>query len=136
MTAARALLLAAVLACLLPGCDELAPFQIDTTSLPDGTVGTPYSARVRTSGGRGRVTVRFLDGQLPPGVGMRQVERDGEFYGTPTRAGDFQFTVEARDSLDDGGPASVVTFGYAIAVRQDRASGLKREPRPEARLVE
>lgn len=99
-------------------CDMLEPFQFATFSLRDGTVGQAYADTVRTIGGRGLVVMRLVDGQLPPGVGLRVSERDGILHGVPTRAGDFQFTVEARDagSGGDTGRSDIITQGFAIAV--------------------
>jgi hypothetical protein len=108
--------LAAVLVML--GCTDLEPFRIDTYDLPNGRVGEAYDARIETSGGHGNVSLRFLDGQLPPGIGFRQQDEAGQLYGVPSRDGDYQFTIEARDSsgAEAPSPDGIVTFGYAVTV--------------------
>ncbi|MFO7676325.1 MAG: hypothetical protein R6X12_08430 [bacterium] len=99
-------------------CEGLDPFQFATFSLRDGRVGEAYADTIRTEGGRGEVAMRLVDGQLPPGVGLRVAGRDGILYGLPSRAGDFQFTVEARDSTsgETPRPPAVVTQGFAITI--------------------
>ncbi len=114
----RKLLVLWVFIAVIVGCTELDPFEISTTSLPDGKVGESYSAWIRTTGGHGNVSIRVLSGQLPPGVSFRQEERDARLSGTPSLARDFLFTVEARDSSSSSepDPAVVVTQGFAITV--------------------
>ena len=118
MTSRRLLLGFGMAAFLWFGCTDLEPFRIDTYCLPDGSVGQDYDARIETSGGHGNVTLRFLDGQLPPGVGFRQQDEVGRLYGIPAREGDYQFTIEARDSsgTDTPSPDGIVTFGYAVTI--------------------
>lgn len=108
---ARAALLLGLLA-----CTALDPFQFATFSLRDGAVGQAYADTIHTAGGRGQVSMRLADGQLPPGVGLRVADRSGILYGRPTRAGDFLFTVEARDSASGSNPADIVTQGFAITI--------------------
>lgn len=107
-----------VLLFLLSACSSFDPFQFTTFSLRDGTVGRAYADTIRTVGGRGQVSMRLVDGQLPPGVGLRVSDRDGILHGEPTRPGDFQFTVEARDAAGSGDDhrAEIITHGFAITV--------------------
>ncbi len=111
------LLIAAVLFVTV-GCEPFERLTIDTSSLPDGYVGQPYAAWVRTSGGHGNVFITVKDGQLPPGIGFGQDENDGKLDGTPALAGPYLFTVEARDSSSSSepDPATVVTKGFAITI--------------------
>jgi len=112
----------AVLLVGAPACDGFDAFQFATFDLRDGTVGEVYADTIRTVGARGEVTFRLVDGQLPPGVGLREHDRNGILYGRPTREGDFLFTVEARDegtSWSEGAAsarARIVTQGFAITV--------------------
>jgi putative Ig domain-containing protein len=71
---------------------------ITTTSLPDATVGTPYSETVETTSTVGSRKFSIISGNLPPGLGIDST--GGQITGTPTGAGTFSFTVEAKDSRD------------------------------------
>lgn len=66
---------------------------IKTASLPDGTVGTPYNARLETTDNRsGHWSI--VDGSLPAGLTL-----DGDtIHGNPTAAGTSSFAV----AFDDG----------------------------------
>ena len=71
------------------------PLQIVTTSFPDGQVGTPFNAQLQVSGGTPPDSVSLAAGTLPDGLALHA---DGTIDGTPTAAGDFQFTLEVKDS--------------------------------------
>ena len=116
--AAAKLLTGVVLLAVLFGCEPFEPFEFTTFDLVAGSLGQVYSDTIRTAGGYGNVSMRVTDGQLPPGVGLRLADRHGVFYGRPSRTGDFQFTVEARDSSsgDEPDPADIITQGFAIRV--------------------
>jgi hypothetical protein len=117
MTATR-ILVGAVLLAVLFGCGPFEPFEFTTFNLDAGRLGQAYSDTIHTAGGHGNVSMRVTDGQLPPGVGLRLDDRHGVLYGQPSRTGDFQFTVEARDSSssDEPDPADIITQGFAIRV--------------------
>ena len=116
MTPTRVLPVLALLAGL--ACTPFEPFQFETFTLADGRLGQVYADTIHTTGGYGTVLMRLVEGQLPPGVGLRTDDRDGVLYGQPTRTGDFQFTVEARDSSPGSplGPEDIITQGFAITV--------------------
>lgn len=103
---------------LVTACTEFEPFRFTTFGLSNGRVGAQYADTIRTTGGHGNVTMRVTGGQLPPGIGLRVSDRDGVLYGLPSRAGDYSFTVEARDSITSGNPkpAEVISQGFALAV--------------------
>ena len=69
---------------------------ITPPSLPDGTVGTPYSETVVASGGNPPYGYSVSAGSLPPGLSLNTVT--GEISGTPTTAGTFNFTITASDA--------------------------------------
>src|SRR6476620_1764989 len=76
------------------------PPQITTTSLPDGTAGQPYNARVRSTGGIGSLTWSISAGSLPPGLILTQSgTTGGTISGTPLSGGSFNFTVTITDSV-------------------------------------
>ncbi len=108
---------AALLAALAgsPGCTRVQPFEFVTFELANGSLGQAYADTIRTAGAHGTVTMKVMCGQLPPGIGLRVSHHDGVLYGQPTRAGDFSFTVEARDSCPDQNP-DIITQGFAITV--------------------
>ena len=73
-----------------------------SSTLPAGTVGTPYS-QLFTSPETGTFTWS-ISGDAPPGLSMNP--STGVFSGTPTSPGSFNFTVTATDS--NGCTGSVV----------------------------
>ena len=76
-------------------CSEDAP-AITTTTLPGGTVGTPYHHQLQATGG-GFILWELFSGELPDGLTLKQTT--GEISGTPTAEGTAQFTVRALNSV-------------------------------------
>jgi hypothetical protein len=109
--------LALVLAMPSTGCDPIGRFDIVTVSLKDGKVGQAYADTIRTKGGCEGVEVTVLSGQLPPGIALRELDDDAELYGTPTLAGQYLFTVVARDYQRDPGFGKTVSRGFAVTVQ-------------------
>jgi hypothetical protein len=68
--------------------------QITTTTLPDGQVGTPYTATLQARGGTAPYTWSVVSGSLPPGLNLSS---SGTLSGTPTATGTASFTVQAQD---------------------------------------
>lgn len=73
------------------------PFQIGTSYLADGRVGDAYSDYLNFYGPIGPVAAEVISGTLPPGITM---DVTGEFSGTPTTAGTYDFRVRATDMFD------------------------------------
>jgi hypothetical protein len=69
---------------------------ITTTSLPNGTVGQPYSRAVQAAGGTGAFTWSISAGTLPPNLNLDPAT--GVISGTPTTPGTSSFTVRASDA--------------------------------------
>src|SRR5262249_38047677 len=67
---------------------------ISTPSLPNGTVGIPYSASI-TASGNGSFSFGLSSGNLPDGLFLFS---NGTISGTPTKAGTFGFLVVATDN--------------------------------------
>ena len=74
---------------------ENAP-AITTTTLPGGTVGTPYHHQLQATGG-GFILWELFSGELPDGLTLKQTT--GEISGTPTAEQTAQFTVRALNSV-------------------------------------
>lgn len=72
---------------------ERAP-SIQTTSLPPGDVGEPYTAQLAATGGTGAYTWSLIDGALPDGLTLSPA---GLITGTPTTLGSATFTVRVTD---------------------------------------
>jgi hypothetical protein len=74
-------------------CTQL---QITTTSLPDGTVGQPYSFALQATGGNPPYTWWYAKGgDLPRGVHFSTA---GVLSGTPKKAGNYSITFRVRDT--------------------------------------
>ena len=67
------------------------PPSITTTSVPDAITNTPYSASFAADGDQPIVWSQIADA-LPPGMIFHPT---GTYYGTPTTAGTYNFTVQA-----------------------------------------
>ena len=72
---------------------------ITTTTLPGGTVGTPYHHQLQATGG-GFILWELFSGELPDGLTLKQTT--GEISGTPTAVGTATFTVKAENSVGSG----------------------------------
>src|SRR5258708_13419348 len=70
--------------------------SITTTSLANGTVNSPYSATLQSSGGAAPITWSATAGAVPSGRSL--VPSTGVISGTPQVSGTSSFTVQATDS--------------------------------------
>ena len=77
-------------------------------SLPNASVGTPYSETITASGGTSPYGFVVTVGAEPPGLTLGS---DGTLSGTPTTAGIFTFTVQATDAAGCSGSRE-----YTLAV--------------------
>jgi hypothetical protein len=96
--------------CSSPGLSSnIVPYLIPgsliivTQSLPNGTVGTPYSASVNATGGLAPYNFS-ASGSFPPGLSLNSA--GGSITGTPTQAGSFNFTVTVMDVQEHTASAS------------------------------
>lgn len=89
------------------------PIQIATSSVPNGAVGTPYQATLRTVPGTGFGALynwTVLEGALPPGLTIdQQGVPDTQITGTPTAGGTFTATIAVFDE-DNSSDSAVYTF--------------------------
>ncbi|MEE8290816.1 MAG: putative Ig domain-containing protein [Candidatus Tectomicrobia bacterium] len=99
-------LLGSLTACYDDGDD----LEIVTDVLPAGRVGEPYTAELEVDGDGDEF--RVVSGDLPPGISFSD---DGEFFGNPTVAGDFTFTIEVFD-LFRGFIDARASKGFSISI--------------------
>jgi hypothetical protein len=103
------LLLAFVVLCTL----AVAQVRITTTTLPNGNVGTSYSAVIQTTGGSIPFTWTVASGSLPPGITMSPSvdTRSLTLSGTPSAAGTYAFSISVRGH---GGHISTVAYSVTM----------------------
>jgi len=88
-----------------------AALALTTTSLPNGFVGTPYSATIGVTGGTSPYSCTFTAGTLPAGLTLTSA--GCIVSGTPTTAGTSNLTVKATDSSN---PALTVSGPISITI--------------------
>ena len=78
------------------------PLQITSTTMPDGTVGVPYSSDFTAQGGVPPYAWFVVNNikELPPGLTLDSTPPDltNVLTGTPTQAGTFHFPMQVQDS--------------------------------------
>jgi putative Ig domain-containing protein len=84
---------------------------ITTTSLPNGTVGAPYSQQLSATGGTTPYSWSLISGSLPAGLTLNATT--GVISGTPTTAGTSPFTAQVADS---GSPQQSAQRALSISV--------------------
>ncbi|WP_405021653.1 putative Ig domain-containing protein (plasmid) [Kitasatospora sp. NBC_00070] len=77
-----------------------AELRVTTTTLPQGSVGNPYTTTLTSAGGTPPVTWAVTTGSLPPGLTLNPTS--GVLGGTPTAVGTVAFTVTATDNGTGG----------------------------------
>ncbi len=90
-------------------------FHFTTTSLPDGSVGTAYTATLATANAAGAVTYSVSAGALPDGVTL--AASTGQITGTPTKAGSFPVTFSAADGTSTAQLPVTMTVSATSAFR-------------------
>ena len=85
---------------------------ITTTTLPGGTVGSPYHHQLQATGG-GFILWELFSGELPDGLTLKQTT--GEISGTPTAEQTAQFTVRALNSMGNDKKELSITITNAPA---------------------
>jgi large repetitive protein len=91
-----------------------ANISITTTTVPNGTVNTAYSAAIATSGGCAPATWTISSGTLPPGVTIKASNKpiSLSLTGTPTSAATYSFTLKVKGC--GGGTA---TKSYTVVIQ-------------------
>ncbi len=90
-------------------CAQGVDFQITNESLPPGQQGNVYAAAFNATGGNAPYSWKISAGAAPSGIAMN---KNGNFVGTPTSAGKFNFTVMVSDANSNTATAS---FNTSIA---------------------
>jgi hypothetical protein len=99
----------------------LPPLTVTTTSLPGGTINTPYSATLAATGGEPPYNWSLVPGGgiLPPGLGLSSA---GVISGTPTVGGLYNFSVQVADTAQNINTAAlsitIQTGGLVITTTQ------------------
>jgi hypothetical protein len=83
----------------------IAPLQLTTSTLANGTVGSVYSSTLQATGGTAPYIWSLASGSLPAGLTL---SASGAISGTPTASGTSSFNVTVTDSEV---PPQVVTSG-------------------------
>ena len=86
---------------------------ITTTTLPGGTVGTPYHHQLQATGG-GFILWELFSGELPDGLTLKMTT--GEISGTPTTEETATFTVRAINSVGNDKKELSITIANTPAV--------------------
>ena len=82
-------------------------------ALPSGKVATTYNATLTVSGGKSPYSFATKNGStLPSGLTLNGTT--GRLSGAPTAAGNFSFTITAKDS---GSPATTIERTFTLAVQ-------------------
>jgi hypothetical protein len=85
-------------------------FTVDPSPLPSGSKNVPYSETLTATGGIAPYKFSKKSGVLPPGLSLSPY---GVISGTPTKTGNFSFTVLI---MDETGCAT--TWPAAITIKQ------------------
>jgi uncharacterized protein YjbI with pentapeptide repeats len=89
------------------------PPQITTTSLPVGTVKSPYSASLTATGGNPPYTWS-VTGSLPPGLHIQK--KLGTITGKPRASGSYSFTVVVADRKTAAQPHTQRTATRSLSI--------------------
>lgn len=84
--------------------------SVTTTTMPGGTTGQSYQGVIAAAGGTQPYAWSIVSGSLPPGISLAT---NGVVSGTPTQAGNFQFTAQVVDTVS---PAGQVTATGPISL--------------------
>jgi hypothetical protein len=87
------------------------PLSITTSSLPNGTEGSPYDATVSATGGTPPYTWSISSGSLPSTVTLAATS--GNISGTPSTSGTFTPILQVTDSVNNH-----VQLAYSFTISQ------------------
>ena len=100
-----------------------APLSLSTSTLPNGTVGVPYSAVIGVTGGTSPYSCTITAGTLPAGLSLSGCTVSG----TPTTSGSSTVTVKVTDSgsptQTTSGPETIVINPAALVLTSSFPDG-------------
>lgn len=101
----------------------LASVAIKTITLPNGTVGTPFSAAVNAGGGCTPYKWALASGKLPNGLSATESSNTEslDLKGTPSSAGTYSFTLSVTGC---GGHVSEASYKVSIQSTADHVVDL------------
>jgi len=104
--------------CFFASCEECVIKELGTQPLPDGVVGFSYDALIDIDTECRPLLEEFflVGGILPPGLSMY---RDGSIRGTPTRKGNYHFTIVAEVCYSED------IFGYYDCLERSRGLSIR-----------
>ena len=85
-------------------------FRVTNGTLPNGTVGTPYSQLIPIVGGTSPYSCTLASGAVPPGLA---INANCTVTGTPSAAGTYQPTLTIKDSSN---PQQTITSAISITI--------------------
>jgi hypothetical protein len=94
----------------------IAPLVVTTTTLPNGAVGTPYSAVISTAGGTAPISFSITQANFPPGLTITQPptgSTSDTLAGTPTTQGVYTFFEAVSDSAH---PMQTAMQSYSVTI--------------------
>jgi hypothetical protein len=110
------------------GTIVIAPLDITTTSLPNGSVGTPYSQTLQATGGTTPYTWSKTAGDLPAGLTLAST---GIISGTPTTVGTYNFTVQVTDSTSPTPNSDTQALAITINPQTQKLIGADASTTPD-----
>jgi hypothetical protein len=101
--------------------------KITTTSVPNGTVDTAYSAVIKASGGCTPYKWEIASGKLPSGITDKESANtiDLDLTGTPTKADSYSFTASVTDC---GGHVASESYSVTIQAAAEHVVTLNWNP--------
>ena len=102
------------------------PPHITTETLPNGVLGTEYSATL-VANGSDPITWSLENGALPPGLNLYE---NGKIIGIPETTGKFNFTVKALNSEDFDTKALSINIAATGVIETHGTASLRVYPNP------
>jgi len=119
---------------LVVGTPCLANVGITTNSLPNGTVGTAYSATVQASGGCTPYKWALASGSLPAGISLKTATNTTSvsLAGTPTTAATYSFAVKVTGCA---GVTSQVAYKIVVQATANHVVDLTWKPSTSSNIA-